>query len=152
MTRRLAPLLVLLLVLLPLAAACGGGPSKDVYEQGLGKVQKHLDAASTASRASGNTSDLAERQKLLSKAHDEIDAAATQAGKLDPPKDAKSANAKFAAALHDYADLFGKLARLQANDPAETQLYSEAGQITRRLDSASKALKKAGYAPAKGDS
>jgi hypothetical protein len=152
MTRRLATLLLLFTVLLPLAAACGDDPSKDAYEQGLAKVQAHLDDATKASRESGNTTDLSKRQAKLSEAHDAIAAAAKQAQSLDPPKDAKAANAKFAAALSDYADLFGKLAKLQANDPAETQLYSQAGEITRRLDAASKALKKAGYAPVKGGS
>lgn len=140
-------LLVLLLACAALLlAACGDdGPSKEDYEQGLAGVQRHLADATDASRASGDTVDPAERTEHLDDAHHAIAAAATAAGKLDPPEDVAKTHAKFESALRDYADLFDRLAKLEPNDPSETELYSEAGAIAKRLDSSSRALKKAGY-------
>ena len=146
--RRLLPLLAALLLL---AAGCGGsGPSRDEYEAGLGKVQQHLDDATEASRESGAAEDIEVRRAKLGEAHEALDEAARTAKELEPPDEAQGAHEDFAAALRDYADLFDRLARLPANDPSETELYTEAGQIAERLDSASRKLQKAGFEADKG--
>lgn len=138
-------LLLLLACVLALAGCGGGGPSEDDYEAGLAEVKEHLDEATEASRASGETTDVEERREHLGEAHEAIDAAARRAAELEPPDDARAAHEEFADALEDYADLFDRLARLGENDPGETELYTEAGEIARRLDDASRALEKAGY-------
>lgn len=155
MTERRIPALLLLvgclLAVALVAAGCGDGASKDEYEDGLAIVQEHLDEASQASRESGETTDTEERQAKLGEAHEALESAARRAASLEPPEDAKVPHDEFADALKDYADLFDRLARLEANDPGETELYSEAGEIAKRLDQASRDLEKAGYTVAKDD-
>lgn len=147
MTRRsLIPLLLLLLVAATALAACGDdGPSKDEYEQGLAEVQEHLDDATEASRASGETTEVDERRGHLADAHTALDQAADTADDLQAPDDAKAAHERFATALREYARLFDQLGKLEAEDPSETALYSEAGEIADRLAKASRDLEKAGY-------
>lgn len=149
--RRLAILISCLVACAVVLAGCGGGGGgdKDAYEAGLGRMQGQLADAKDASRKAGPTATAAQRKDALSKAHVSLAAAARTAAKLEPPDDAKDENRQLVAALRDYADLFGKLAQLGENDPAEAELYSEAGQIVDRLDRANRALKKAGYS-AKG--
>ena len=150
--RRLACLLLALVLAALVLAACGDSASRQEYLAGLRRVKAHLDDAADASLASGQATDPKEKRAKLDEAHAALVKAADEAESLDAPNDALQANEDFAKALRDYADLFAKLATLQPNDPAETRLYSEAGSITKRLDSASTALKKAGYAPAKDQS
>jgi hypothetical protein len=148
-------ILALLLVLAAsLLAACGGDADKDAYVEGLARVKTHLDAASKASLESGQLTGN-ERGAKLDEAHDALIDAAMEAEALEPPSDAKAANDEFAKALRDYAELYGKLAALKANDPDEAELYGEAGAIAERLDKASRKLAKAGYKVSndkKGDS
>lgn len=141
---RLAVLLVLAAALLALAGCGDDGPSEAEYEAGLGRVQRYLDDAAEASRATGSTSDPEQRRAKLGEAYEAIDAAADEAEGLEPPDDAADAHEDFTAALRDYAELFDALARLKANDPKETELYSQAGEIADRLDRASKDLEQAG--------
>lgn len=145
--RRLVVTLSCLVACAVLLAGCGGGGGgdKDAYVAGLKRLQGQLDDAKDASRGAGPTATAAQRTEALSKAHASLVRAAQTAAKLDPPNDAASANRKLVAALRDYADLFGKLAKLGPNDPAESELYSEAGSIVDRLDRANRALDKAGY-------
>ncbi|MCB0879724.1 MAG: hypothetical protein KDC46_12200 [Thermoleophilia bacterium] len=145
MKSRLPVVVVLLLVASVLLVACGGGPSKDDYESGLRTVQAHLDKANEASQGAAGSTDKALRSKALDDAHKEIVAAADAAADLDPPSDVKDAHADLVKALRDYADLFGRLAKLDESDPAAAELYGEAGDIVDRLDKANRALEKAGY-------
>lgn len=141
--RRSLPALALTVALL---AGCGGnGASEEEYEAGLGRVQARLDEASEASRESGAAEKVEERRAKLGEAHEALDAAADEAERLDPPKEAREAHEDFARALREYADLFDRLARLQANDPRETELYTQAGEIAERLDKASRQLEEAGF-------
>lgn len=144
---RLLPALFISVVLIVALAGCGGsGGSKDDYEAGLAKVQAQLaDANAASSEVSATPDDPEARRAALTKAHESIDAAATTAAKLDPPDDVAKAHDKLASALRDYADLFGKLATLADNDPTVSELYGEAGAIVERLDSANRAIEKAGY-------
>lgn len=143
--RRLARTIPLLALVAALAAACGGDASKDEYLDGLRQVKRHLDASAEASFESSQAEDVQVRRAKLGEAHDALDRAATVAEDLEPPSDAAEAHEDFAEALRDYADLYDRLARLEANDPAETELYSEAGDIAERLDASSRRLRKAGY-------
>lgn len=135
----------LLLALAFVVAGCGGGPSKEDYEQGLGKVQSQLEGANDASREASQTTDPEERAAALEKAQKAIKLAADTAEGLEPPDDAQSEHEQLASALRDYAELFGELATLEDDDPRQTELYGEAGTIVERLDSANRALDKAGY-------
>lgn len=144
-SRRHLSLLVLLALLALVTAGCGGGASKDDYEAGLGRVQAQLEDANEASREASGTSETAERADALGKAQAAIDRAADTAEGLEPPDDAKDEHEQLASALRDYADLFGELASLKEDDPRQTELYGEAGKIVERLDSANRALDKAGY-------
>jgi hypothetical protein len=128
-----------------LLGACGDGASRDEYEAGLRRVKAHLDDAADASLASGQATDEDVKQAKLEEAHAALEAAADEAKTLDAPNDALEANEDFAKALREYADLYGELAALEPNDPAATQLYSRAGDIAERLDSANRRLAKAGY-------
>lgn len=128
-----------------LLVGCGGGASKDEYLDGLRQVKRHLDTSAEASFESSQAADVRVRRAKLGEAHEALDRAASTAEGLDPPADAAQAHEDFAEALRDYADLYDRLARLKANDPAEGELYSEAGEIAERLDSASRRLAKAGY-------
>lgn len=142
--RRVAPALLIAIALL--MSACGGGDDqKSKYEAGLKRMQGQLATANTASRESGETTEPAERRVALGRAHAALDKAAKTAADLDPPEDARAAHRKLVAALRDYADLFDRLARLEENDPSESELYSEAGTIVDRLEEANRALDKAGY-------
>ncbi len=143
--RRQLPLLILLLAVPLAVAGCGGGVSKEDYEAGLGKVQVQLEDANEASREASGTSDAAERSEALGKAQAAIDRAADTAEDLEPPDDAKDEHEQLASALREYATLFGELASLKEDDPRQTELYSEAGTIVERLDSANRALDEAGY-------
>lgn len=140
-------LLVCLATCALLFAGCGGDGGGDTgnYESGLKRLQGQLDDANEASRRSGGTTDPAERKAALDEAYRSLDAAAKTAADLDPPDDARPANTKLVAALRDYADLFERLAALPEDDPGESELYSEAGEIVDRLADANKALDKAGY-------
>lgn len=149
--RRLAIVICCFVACAGLLAGCGGdGADKGEYKAGLKRLQGQLADAKDASNGAGPSATAAQRTDALAKAHASLDKAADTAAKLDPPDDAKAANRKLVAALRDYSDLFGKLAKLGENDPAESELYSEAGQIVDRLDSANRALAKAGYS-VKGD-
>ncbi len=155
MTHRLAPRLILpllLLAMLLLAAGCGGGASKSEYEDGLAKVAAQLDDASAASKEAAQAADLDARQAAIKDAHDALEGAAKTAKGLEPPDDVSKPHAKLVAALADYAALFEQLAALDEGDSRETALYSQAGEIVERLDSANRALKKAGYEVESGSS
>lgn len=143
--RRHLPLTILLLVASLLLVGCGGGVSKDEYEQGLAKVQAQLEDANDASRDASATTDAGERAAALKEAQAAIDRAADTAEDLEPPEDATSEHRQLASALRDYAKLFGELVTLKENDPRRTELYGEAGTIVERLDEANRALDKAGY-------
>lgn len=143
--RRHLLLASLLLALAFLVAGCGGGPSKDDYEQGLGKVQAQLEGANEASNEASQTSDPKERAAALEQAQQSIKLAADTADGLEPPEDAQDEHAQLASALRDYAELFGELATLKEDDPRQTELYGEAGKIVERLDGANRALDDAGY-------
>lgn len=145
MTPRILVYLLALAALVAVVGGCAGDDGAEEYEQGLARVQRHLDDASEASRESGDATDVEVRREKLGEAHEAIAAAAREAESLDPPDDARDPHQRFTEALRDYADLFDRLARLDANDPGETELYSEAGEITKRLDEASRDLKEAGY-------
>jgi hypothetical protein len=139
-------------VLALVVAGCGGGPSKDDYERGLGKVQTQLEEANDASREASQTTDADERAAALTMAQKAIRRAADTADGLEPPDDAQAEHEQLASALRDYAELFGELATLKENDPRQTELYGEAGKIVERLDGANRALDDAGYhVPTKGD-
>lgn len=134
-----------------LLAACGGsGGDKDEYEAGLKRMQSQLADANAASRESGATTDVVARRAALGTAYESLDEAAKTAAGLDPPEDAERANSRLVSALRDYADLFERLAELPEDDPSESELYSEAGEIVDRLDSANRALDKAGYSVDEG--
>lgn len=143
--RRLVQLLAVIAIAALALAACGDDASKDEYLAGLRRVKSHLDDAADASLASGQATDPKEKRAKLDEAYAALDKAADEAASLDAPNDALEANEDFAKALRDYADLYGRLAALKPNDPAETQLYTEAGDIAERLDRASQRLAKAGY-------
>ena len=153
MSPRRHPLFAALFIVLALVVAgCGGGPSKDDYERGLGKVQSQLEGANEASREASQTTDPAERSAALDEAQKSIKLAADTAEGLQPPEDAESEHEQLASALRDYAELFGELATLEDDDPRQTELYGEAGKIVERLDGANRALDKAGYqVPGKDD-
>ncbi len=135
----------LLVAFVLLVAGCGGGPSKDDYEQGLGKVQSQLEGANDASREASQTTDAAKRAAALEAAQQAIEQAADTADGLEPPDDAQAEHEQLATALRDYAKLFGELATLKDDDPRQTELYGEAGKIVERLDDANRALDEAGY-------
>ncbi len=148
------PACLLVVALALVATGCGGGPSKEDYERGLGRVQAQLEDANEASRGASGTDDAAQRSAALERARSEIDKAADTAEALEPPDDARAEHEQLTTALRDYAALFGKLATLDPDaDPAQqTKLYGEAGTIVERLDAANRALKKAGYTvPRKDD-
>ena len=152
--RRTQPFLLALLVLLAVfVTACGGGPSKDDYEQGLARVQAKLEDANAASKraAEVDVDDAAARSAALEDARVAIDAAADAADELDPPDDAAKAHAKLVKALRSYATLFGTLATLKDGDSRQSELYGQAGQIVEELDAANRALEKAGYEVPKQD-
>lgn len=149
--RHLVLLAACLLAVALFGAGCGGGASDDDYEQGLERVQSHLDEASAASRASGETTDVEERRAKLGEAAEAIQAAATEAEELEPPDDAADEHEALAEALQEYADVFVRLAKMGANDPAETEVYSQAGEVAERLDKASRDLEEAGYAVSKDE-
>jgi hypothetical protein len=143
--RRLVRLAVALAFAALVVAACGEDVSRDEYVAGLRRVKSHLDDAADASLASGQATDPKEKRAKLDEAHAALEQAADEAESLEAPTDALEANEDFAKALRDYADLYGRLAELKPNDPQETQLYTEAGDIAERLDRASQKLAKAGY-------
>lgn len=143
--RRHLSLASLLVAFVLVVAGCGGGPSKDDYEQGLGKVQSQLEGANDASREASQTSDPKERAAALEQAQKAIKLAADTADGLEPPEDAQAEHEQLASALRDYAELFGELATLKDDDPRQTELYGEAGKIVERLDGANRALDEAGY-------
>lgn len=148
---RLTPRHVLLVAWVVAVAAlttgCGDdGPSKQAYESGLARVQQQMDAASKASAEAGASgADDEARAEALATAHDDLAKAAATARKLDPPEDAATAHRAFVSALEDYADLFGKLATTESGDPEQSDLYTQAGAIVKRLDRASRSLDKAGF-------
>lgn len=150
--RLLIALPALALVVLVVAGCGGSGPSKEEYEQGLATVQEHLRDATTASRESSEATDPAVKRAKLGEAHEALDEAATAAERLEPPKEVVDEHERLADALRDYADVFLRLAELDANDPDETRVYSDAGEVAERLDKASRDLERAGYSVAEDDS
>lgn len=146
----LAPAPRLLLILLAGLAlgivGCGGDDNVDArYREGLGRLQHDFAEANAASRAAAAAADPAERAEQLTAAHDALASAAQTAHEMEPPKRVASTHRSLERALSDYADVFAKLASLKAGDPNETELYSSAGEIVAKLDSANRSLKKAGY-------
>jgi len=141
------PALMLSMFCALLLSACGGdgGGDADDYEAGLRKMQAHLDDANEASRASADSVDAGQRKVSLATAYRSLDKAAAAADALDPPDDARTAHNKLVAALRDYADLFKRLSELGENDPSESELYTEAGDIVKRMTAANASLEKAGY-------
>ncbi len=136
---------ILLVLVVALASAACGGPSKDDYLAGLKRVKSQLDEANDASQQAASETDAAKRTALLQDAQASIEKAAKTADALDPPDDVKKAHGQLAAALHDYAKVFGELATVKDDDPDRADLYARAGDIVDRLDKANRALEKAGY-------
>lgn len=147
MSPRRHPVAAVLLVLVAalLVAGCGGGPSKEDYERGLGRVQADLEGANEASRDASQSDDEQVRSAALERAQAAIAKAADTADGLEPPDDAQAEHEQLTEALRDYAKLFGELATLTEGDSRQTALYGEAGDIVERLDDANRALDEAGY-------
>ncbi len=134
-----------------LAAGCGGGGgrlSKSQYEQKLKAEGAELSSAfkGTDLAHPNDLKQLASRidtlQGKLNKAADDIDA-------LEPPQEAKADNTEIAAALHSFADQFGKLKQAARDGDTQKiqQLQQELGgsQAVKDAQSATNDLVQKGY-------
>lgn len=103
-------LVVVAAVLAIALGGCGGGGSsrlsKSDYEQQLRSQAKELRSAFDSL---GKKTSLGNLAASVPKLQRKLDDAAAAIDKLKPPKDAEADNGKIAAALHRFADLFGKL-------------------------------------------
>lgn len=137
--------------LVVLVAGCGGGGgggrlSKSDYEQKLKSEGSQLKTAFSAVdlEKSSSINDLTTK---LTNLQQELDRAASDIEKLEPPKDVDGDNQKLADALHNAADKFGELKdAAKAQDQQRMQkLGQEVGTVLQEGNAAADDLKAKGY-------
>jgi predicted small secreted protein len=147
---------LIILVLASLAvdvAACGGssGASKDKYRSDLAKIAKESGTAHAALEGGApKATSVAQVQTLLTRFAAAEDKIGDEVAKLNPPDDAKAANAQLAKGQHDDADeiraIVPKLSRFKSVQQAFGYLQKLAGSKGgREGDEALKKLKQLGY-------
>jgi hypothetical protein len=136
------------------AAGCGGGGgggggdrlSKNEYEQEMSSIGDDLQAASAGIDLS-NTSDLDKVADTVADFRVRLEQAADEVDDLNPPEDVEEETAKIAAALHAFADEFGRMEKaarkgdLQELQKAQQAVVSEGAEAQKAAED----LKAKGY-------
>ena len=135
-------------------AGCGGGGGTDKNDyvkqvnQAIASLQKSLTDVGGAVNASGS-GDVSAAAAVLEKGGKAMDKASSDFQALDPPSDAKDANAKIADGLHQLAGSFRDMAKqARAKDvQGLTQSLSafENSKGAQEIQDAQGELAKAGY-------
>jgi hypothetical protein len=149
---RQAGLIVVALVLALGAAACGGGGgggdrlSKSEYEDQMSAIGADLQEASSGVDIS-STTDLDKVADTVADFKDDLENAADKVDDLNPPEDAEEETAKIAAALHAFADEFGKMEQAARERNTEALQQAQQAVITEGAEAqqAANDLKEKGY-------
>lgn len=142
---RVPALLALALVAL---AGCGGGASKDEYQEQMRGVGADISKASEQVAAMKPDAPAAQRAKTIRAQGALLAKAADKADDVEPPSDASEAHDEFVDALRAYAKILDQLADASAsskNAERQAALLGEAGTEVDRLTAASSDLRDAGY-------
>ncbi|MCW2950049.1 MAG: hypothetical protein JWN41_1062 [Thermoleophilia bacterium] len=127
-----------------LITACGGVDS-GAYQAGMRSVGTQISKASSAVADLPPNATPAQRVAAIRAQQAAIADAAQRAAKLTPPSKAARDHENLVSALEDYAALLGKLADASHDAAQQTKLLGQAGDIVKRLSTASNHLEKAGY-------
>jgi len=131
-------------------AACGGDGrlSKSEYEQ---KLQSQGEALTSAFKGIdlGNSGNLKEIGAKIGSLQAQLEQAAKAIDDLNPPEDAEADNRRIAAALHKFANEFGRMKKAaQSGDPQQMQAIEREISSAREVRDAQEAtrdLKAKGY-------
>ena len=136
-------------------AGCGGGGAdkNDYVKQAISSLQKSLTDVGGAINASGS-GDVGAAANVLERGGNAMDKAAKDFEGLNPPSDAKDANAKIADGLHKLAGSFRDMAKqARAKDVqglSKSLTAFESSDGAREIQQAQDELAKAGYKIANG--
>jgi len=138
-------------------AGCGGGADKNDYvkhvNQAITSLQKSLTDVGGAVNASGS-GDVGAAASVLERGGKAMDKAASDFEGLEPPSDAKDANAKIADGLHKLAGSFRDMAQQARAKDVQALTKSLGGFETsagaQEIQQAQDELTKAGYKIANG--
>ncbi len=139
-------------LVLALGAGCGGGSddegslSKAAYEQQLKSVGSNLKTSLSAA-AFGETENLGNLAASLDHLRTQLDQAAKDLARLDPPKGAEAANAQLVSVLRRSEGTVSDLARAaHANNVRRVnQLHAQAAGELQALRDAANELRSKGY-------
>jgi hypothetical protein len=131
----------------------GGQLTHDQYQQKITQIATDFQKQEKDSFGSlgniQNPNDIAKLADQFNKAADDIDGVADELDGLNPPDDAKDANAKFVSGFHGIADELRQFAQAAADKDLQKmqQLGTEFqnSKATKDLNSAQHELEKAGY-------
>ncbi len=148
---RQAGVIVMALVLVLGAAACGGGGSDDrlsksEYQDQMGAIGSDLQEASAKVDIS-TTTDLDKVADAVGAFQGELDSAANKVDDLNPPADAEEETDKIADALHAFADEFGKMEKAARAKDKDALQQAQQAVITEgaAAQQAANDLKAKGY-------
>jgi len=133
--------------------ALGGQMTHEQYQQKITQIAHDFQQQEQNSFGSvgniQNPNDLTKLADTFNKAADDIDKVADELNGLNPPDDAKDANAKFVSGFHGIADELRQFAQAAAAKDVQkmTQLGTQFqnSQATKDLNKAEQELEKAGY-------
>jgi cytochrome c556 len=143
-------LLLVVLVSAALVAGCGGGShplSKAGYEAKMqtlgdkfGKALGSLGALANPTSAEKTASKVAQAQKLLKQAADEL-------AQIEPPKDIAAAHREYTEGVRELSDKFGEVAKeVRAGDLKALQKLASADlEATRKIEDGARKIKAKGY-------
>jgi hypothetical protein len=140
-----------------LVAGCGGGADKTDYvkhvNQAIASLQKSLSDVGGAISASGS-GDVGAAAAVLERSGKAMDKAGADFEGLNPPSDAKDANAKIADGLHKLAGSFRDMAKEARAKDVQALTKSlgafETSPGAQEIQQAQDELSKAGYKIANG--